>query len=458
MKIQFFFISLILLLIYAQQENSQDFLYEEINSISKPKYTNRILRFFTQSSDKIKEYFSGFLFLMSTIHSVFNTNSQPKIQDKYNEIEKFANQNLFENRRILQDAFDNKFNEDALAGQVSEYFSKKQNKLKQYISSEETINDFTKKMEQQIYLPILKAYCGNHGYVHNVTYITYICNNTIISKQDYFKKIKDPYNKCEQKLREGEICSCPRDFFGVQCEFKMPMYCSHIWKKPIISDLLCNKSKSGYKNIEYYDDSRYGIPPCVFIDKSRKYDFEVSLNCASHNLAKEGIKNARDYIKEDINTTNDKFDYWINTPELAISKEIEIYSVMSFLNFNHLTEDFQYQYISKTKEEILGQKSIKFSVNFNDLIPVRYGGRWFFELVAGNPDKVKNNYILGYVVRAALDDSLWNEPSGSKLWQWWQILLITLAGVVGLALIILGIVCYVKKRRAENRLMEELEN
>lgn len=323
-----------------------------------------------------------------------------------------------------------------------------------YIFRENNMAWYTYLMEKKIYYPWDAYSCNRHGKLYYTNVTTFNCNNRIVSKKDYDVMSLDPSNRCYTNVEKGRMCSCPRDYYGPNCDEFVPIFCKHKWIKPTINELLCNKSASNYSNLEYYDNSRYGMPPCIFIGEAREYTFEVALDCGIHRYGTEGFKNGIDYLPEPPDISHDNFSYWINTTRFAVSNEIFLTSTLTFLNFNHLSQTEQFAQNLTTKEEILGEKTIKFKVDFRKLMHLRYGGRWYFELATGGSQVAAD--VWSYVTRGVIDDGLYTEPSKVDRLAWLRITLIVLGVGIGVALIVVLLVWYIRKRKREREFVQDI--
>ncbi len=443
--------------------------YATYTSPDRQTYSRVVMDAFLGAKDRVKQYWTGFVTLVSALYRLSADKNRAKFQpsDFQEEgatldeprriIPSRASTMATAERRLWDEAAPGNLTFDPYTyfGTLSPYVSKPTNETKYFVEYDELMSRFADIQENNIYFPAYDVECQHNGVPRNVTYLLYSCNGITRTKKKYLELSVDPNNKCSIRQMAGQVCLCPRDYYGQECTERVPLYCAHEWVAPKASEVFCNKSASGYDSVEYYDNTRYGIPPCLFVDKSRKYQFRLKLRCMNHPSVTEGVKAVQDYILEDLSNVSVKFDYWINTKQLTLTIPTEIHSILSFINYNHFTDTFQLARTVREKEEVQGDRAFEFDINFANMTKWRYGGRWYFELVAGNVNQKVPIRVVGIVDKAAIDDGTYVEPTEDHGLKWWAILLIVV-GVLGtVALTALAISCYVKKANRDKALMSD---
>jgi len=436
---------IILILISASAFNVDE------GNVFKPGQSNIFFDMLYSTGKNIKEHFDGFIFLINTFYAIF-TKQKIKSPERYQE----EYPRLLQEEPEFEQDDESTIDENTYARAVVKSYIDKDGNEKYYVASETSPRDFTNHMEKMIYPPVNVTECQHGGVLHQVTYIAYNCSGKPVTKKQFEQQLQKPQSNCNRELVKGSICSCPRDYYGAKCEYSVSVYCGYTWVNPTIDKLQCNKSASDYKNIEYYDYSRYGIPPCIFLNQTRKYEFEIALECKSHPLAVEGVKNAKDYLLDPPETFNDNFTYWINTSSLAFSSEVLVITVLTFLNFNHISKTKQFVNRTNMTSDIIGNKTISFLVNFEEeeMMKLRVAGRWYFELVPTIPTLNEEGFNFAHVTRAVIDDGLYVEPLANKVFTWLEILLIVLGSLVAIAVIVVGFICYRRKKRKEESFIQ----
>eukprot|EP00826_Nyctotherus_ovalis_P030073 TRINITY_DN2388_c0_g1_i20.p1 TRINITY_DN2388_c0_g1~~TRINITY_DN2388_c0_g1_i20.p1 ORF type:complete len:396 (+),score=74.58 TRINITY_DN2388_c0_g1_i20:131-1318(+) len=361
-----------------------------------PSPFGMLANFLHSTGHQIKAHYDGFVHLINSLSDIYykrkHRDEGKKEHEEHPRMEQFL-------QTIAEE------DEETYAGNVAKG-QRKQGDI-YYIDQESNLATYTRRMEEKIYYPWSAYSCNNYGILHYTNVTAFRCNDCIVCKKEYDEKSLDPGNRCYTKLESGRMCSCSRDRYGPDCDEFVPIFCNHKWIKPTINELLCNKSASNYSNIEYYDDSRYGMPPCIFIGEAREYTFEVAVDCRIHRYGIEGFKNGIDYLPNPPDISKDNFNYWINVTNFAASNKFSLTTALTFLNFNHLSQVEQFTKELTTKEEITGEKTLKFAVDFSKLQHLRYGGRWYFELVTGTDSANVN--VWSYVTRAVIDDALYKD-------------------------------------------------
>eukprot|EP00826_Nyctotherus_ovalis_P058327 TRINITY_DN8004_c0_g3_i1.p1 TRINITY_DN8004_c0_g3~~TRINITY_DN8004_c0_g3_i1.p1 ORF type:complete len:441 (-),score=62.10 TRINITY_DN8004_c0_g3_i1:82-1404(-) len=420
---------------------------EDTELAFQPDHSNVFLDMVYSTGGRIKEYFDGFVFLVNLFYDVFSK------KPRYRESEELLGTESLPVRLLQETEPMNNFDEDSSAGSLGKAYIDRFNNTIYYMYYEWSQSGFARHMNRHIYTPTNVTRCLHGGIIHNVTYINHMCDDRLVSKRSYEEKVRNGDN-CTTELVNGSICACPRDYYGTYCEQTLPIFCAFKWINPTADKLFCNVSNNS--NMEYYDDSRYGIPPCFYIGDSRSYEFEMALDCKSHSSAVEGVKSARDYLVEEPDVKG-RFKYWINTSSLAVSDRIALRVAMSFLNFKHLSEIKQFVKTASMTEEITGQRPLKFKISFNNLMHLRYGGRWHFEVAAGLADPEGSFSVFSYAAKGVLDDAVYAEPVKGQDVSWVQAV-VTLVGIfVAFALIVTGLIWYVRKRRKEQAFIQDID-
>ena len=72
--------------------------------------------------------------------------------------------------------------------------------------------------------PFLTPNCSNIGKYINTTETYFYCNNTKVLP-DEFNILSKNSSNCIKKESQLELCYCPKDYNGIQCENKIKTIC-----------------------------------------------------------------------------------------------------------------------------------------------------------------------------------------------------------------------------------------
>lgn len=183
--------------------------------------------------------------------------------------------------------------------------------------------------------------CSGRGNILNVNYTEFYCKNKIISKREFqemeINKTLFDLNRCSTDNLNTDICICPKNLRGINCEFEVPFNCK------IKSLLVKNNTQQNYidllsnKNTFYYE--YLNNPDVYFIDRvnlQNYLNFNVTINCTDKEYfdynytitlgdinQKQLHINITDFLNQNLNYT--KFDYFVEEKALTVGLPADIY-------------------------------------------------------------------------------------------------------------------------------------
>ena len=287
-----------------------------------------------------------------------------------------------------------------------------------------------------------------HGNFVDVNYTIYKCLDTIVTKNEY-ERIENERTEnetvCTVITRDGKACYCPSNYYGVRCESYIPMFCQYEMMYPTNEQVYCTESSISVPH-DFYDNSRFGIPPCIFYNDGN-FEVKAKLICKRHPSAVKGYKGLAQYI-EDGEVEQDV--------EEPIEEPFVITNVLSVHNFVMLTK--YAQFTENITYDTSNTNIINFpEVNLRELTELRYGGRWHIQIFPGiyNDGLRENARIVGQPIQFNVDDEKYVEPNSKSKIRWWVIFLIVLGSLVGVALIIIIIICLYRKKKAHEAFLKD---
>jgi len=236
-------------------------------------------------------------------------------------------------------------------------------------------------------------------------------------------------------------CVCPDDYTGVNCEEQQNITCTGYLVSPL------PKCVTGAKdNLLVYDR------PCLVYDNLERKRIQTNWNisCKFSSLT---LRNR---------TGDDGFKYWLNTPDLKLSKEPDWVVGMEAFQFSSFISPIS---ISDTKQmkhdNIVGKEVMSFSITPDDKHIV--GGRVYVELGFDSnhtPAGIKNRVLR----RFFLDDSKGGYDGGQGEARHYkeglgkgEIAIIIIASIVVFAIIV-GAIRLIYERRKEEKVADAEAN
>jgi len=194
--------------------------------------------------------------------------------------------------------------------------------------------------------------CSGKGNILKINYTEYYCNNKSISKDEYKENEKNKtlfdFQKCVKNFIDRDLCVCPKNLRGLDCELEIPFNCK------IISLFAKNNTETNKidllknKNTFYYEYLR--SPKIYSLDKTNKenfLNFNISINCTdldqfdyNYTLTLGDIKqeqiniNITDLLNEESNLTS--FDYFLEDKRLTVGFPSDIFLKFKIFNMDSL--------------------------------------------------------------------------------------------------------------------------
>jgi hypothetical protein len=204
--------------------------------------------------------------------------------------------------------------------------------------------------------------CSNRGTPLELNYNNYICNNKIISKENFFEIKEKNFTLFSQEncfidsSNKTELCICPKNLRGVECELERPLICQlkklTAKNKTQINpmDLLSNKDTfyNEYENNPKLFYLKSSLSP---FDFSFDLNFNISIECTNidftefnYTITYGEITEERfnisinDYLNnltiQNKNENLTKFEYFINEKTLTVGLPLDIILRFKFYDMN----------------------------------------------------------------------------------------------------------------------------
>eukprot|EP00826_Nyctotherus_ovalis_P064579 TRINITY_DN9477_c0_g1_i11.p1 TRINITY_DN9477_c0_g1~~TRINITY_DN9477_c0_g1_i11.p1 ORF type:complete len:433 (-),score=84.89 TRINITY_DN9477_c0_g1_i11:116-1414(-) len=338
--------------------------------------------------------------------------------------------------------------DEALNGTSGIYFTylskfEDEGKTKYYAFNETTPRNYTADLNDTIPQNRNIDSCVR-GKLLDVEYIIYTCFGESVTKTEY-EATPDKDTLCSLTTQTGKACYCPSNYHGEQCQYYIPLFCQYEMVHPTTEQVHCTSSSINVVH-EHYDNKRFGIPPCIFY-KDGEFVVKARLKCKRHPLAVKGYKEFALYIKDS--------DVEQNVDE-PVEAPISVVNVLSVHNFVTLTK--YYQVVSEITYDPTSTDVITFPpVNLKELTHLRYGGRWHIQILPGTYTDgiMRNTRVVGEPVQFTVDDENYAEPSKDSSLRWWVIFLIVISVLLGIALIVLIVVCICRRQKAKAAFLKD---
>lgn len=244
--------------------------------------------------------------------------------------------------------------------------------------------------------------CSLYGKAVTVSAITYYCNGIQVSKAQY--DAVQSIAECEEKLTDYEVCVCPADYAGENCEILRSVQCALAMISPSTTN--CNYSSD-------YNTKLLGYPNCLPTLTTENYEFQISLNCftSTPGASIDNYYLSRSNIDEQEVVSTVVFDYEVNSNGVISSKQISSFLSLKFINYNKPYDRSGIYYTPVTISEIMSSVVV-INVDLNTLSSKGFfvTGRAFFEIEF---DPSISNFRSN-VLRNVLDDSEWKMPSADQ--------------------------------------------
>jgi hypothetical protein len=289
----------------------------------------------------------------------------------------------------------------------------------------------------------LAATCYNSGIATTASVTIYTCNGETVKEDDY----DSGDSACSSSTSTVDVCYCPFDYYGDQCETHNGMTCE-------IERENYPPQCSGVDSFDYVY-SYSGIPPCYYVDSGDTITMRNKLVCRTVNSDYdfEGVKPSKYVVNTQPSVGTNPFAYDIDSDTFKQTNAPSATQRLTFINWARMNNPYTLDH-SLTADNLAGIDTYNQDITFSSsLVSYAFVGRYNYELIVIDSSSGAN-YTSGYF-GGYFEQKGYVEPGGSHKISKALVIILPILGVLLVIAFFMGWKMYQRNKRRE--LVERVE-